>query len=280
MDSGLEKVLTVVSVLAAIALLVLIFYLAWNLFVKGNGEGSSGGILSGLFNNETTDTPASPTPDEVTPTNNLIKVPATPSPSPSPAPIGSELKEVPRVIGLTREDAEESLKKQSPYFQITYVEEFNDEYAKDLICAQYPGEHSMVPEDKVIQLTLSVGPEMKELIDVKGRDSYSAKTLLENNDPNDDLRKTIMPSANRYKIKDIMEACDYFFEKTGRRVTFEYSLMSGVNDSAECARELSELVKGKNCHINLIPVNPVKERDFKRSGISTEYCILLRLREI
>ena len=54
MDSGLEKVLTVVSVLAAIALLVLIFYLAWNLFVKGNGEGSSGGILSGLFNNETT----------------------------------------------------------------------------------------------------------------------------------------------------------------------------------------------------------------------------------
>ena len=182
MDSGLEKVLTVVSVLAAIALLVLIFYLAWNLFVKGNGEGSSGGILSGLFNNETTDTPASPTPDEVTPTNNLIKVPATPSPSPSPVPIGSELKEVPRVIGLTREDAEDSLRKISPYFQITYVEEFNDEYAKDLICAQYPGEHSMVPEDKVIQLTLSVGPEMKELIDVKGRDSYSAKTLLENND--------------------------------------------------------------------------------------------------
>ena len=182
MDSGLEKVLTVVSVLAAIALLVLIFYLAWNLFVKGNGEGSSGGILSGLFNNETTDTPASPTPDEVTPTNNLIKVPATPSPSPSPVPIGSELVDVPRVIGLTRDDAEEALKLKSPYFQIKYVEEFNDEYAKDLICAQYPGEHSMVPEDKVIQLTLSVGPEMKELIDVKGRDSYSAKTLLENND--------------------------------------------------------------------------------------------------
>ena len=182
MDSGLEKVLTVVSVLAAIALLVLIFYLAWNLFVKDNGEGSGGGILSGLFNEGNNETSVTPTSDQVTPTNDLIKVPATPSPSPSPVPIGSELREVPRVIGLTVEDAEESLKKQSPYFQIKYVEEFNDEYAKDLICAQYPGEHSMVPEDKVIQLTLSVGPEMKELIDVKGRDSSSAKMLLENND--------------------------------------------------------------------------------------------------
>ncbi len=181
MDSGLEKVLTVVSVLAAIALLVLIFYLAWNLFVKDNGEGSNGGILSGLFN-ENNGSSTTPTPDQATPTEGLIKVPTTPSPSPSPVPIGSELREVPRVIGLTREDAEESLKKQSPYFQITYVEEFNDEYAKDLICAQYPGEHSMVPEDKVIQLTLSVGPEMKELLDVKGRDSSSAKMLLENND--------------------------------------------------------------------------------------------------
>ena len=181
MDSGLEKVLTVVSVLAAIALLVLIFYLAWNLFVKDNGEGSNGGILSGLFN-ENNGSSTTPTPDQATPTEGLIKVPTTPSPSPSPVPIGSQLVEVPRVIGLTREDAEDSLKKKSPYFQITYVEEFNDEYAKDLICAQYPGEHSMVPEDKVIQLTLSVGPEMKELLDVKGRDSSSAKMLLENND--------------------------------------------------------------------------------------------------
>ncbi|MBQ5932498.1 MAG: Stk1 family PASTA domain-containing Ser/Thr kinase [Lachnospiraceae bacterium] len=181
MDSGLEKVLTVVSVLAAIALLVLIFYLAWNLFVKDNGEGSNGGILSGLFN-ENNGSSTTPTPDQATPTEGLIKVPTTPSPSPSPVPIGSELREVPRVIGLTREDAEDSLKKISPYFQITYVEEFNDEYAKDLICAQSPGEHSMVPEDKVIQLTLSVGPEMKELLDVKGRDSSSAKMLLENND--------------------------------------------------------------------------------------------------
>ena len=110
--------------------------------------------------------------------------------------------------------------------------------------------------------TCGIVDKIRELADKE----YALTLAISLHAPNDDLRKTIMPSANRYKIKDIMEACDYFFEKTGRRVTFEYSLMSGVNDSTEYARELSELVKGKNCHINLIPVNPVKERDFKRSG--------------
>lgn len=110
--------------------------------------------------------------------------------------------------------------------------------------------------------TCGIVDKIRELADKK----YALTLAISLHAPNDDLRKTIMPSANRYKIKDILEACDYFFEKTGRRVTFEYSLMSGVNDSLQCAKELSELVKGKNCHINLIPVNPVKERDFKRSG--------------
>ena len=84
--------------------------------------------------------------------------------------------------------------------------------------------------------------------------------------PNDELREKIMPIAKKYRIADILEACDYFFERTGRRVTFEYSLIAGVNDSAECAGELSKLLKNKNSHVNLIPVNPVKERDYKRSG--------------
>ena len=53
---------------------------------------------------------------------------------------------------------------------------------------------------------------------------------------------------------------------TGRRISFEYSLVKGVNDSMECAKQLIELVKGMNCHINLIPVNPIKERDYKQSG--------------
>lgn len=83
--------------------------------------------------------------------------------------------------------------------------------------------------------------------------------------PNDELRKTIMPVANRYTIKEIMEACDFYFQETGRRITFEYSLMKGVNDTEEHAKELAQLLKGKNCHVNLIPVNPVKERSFQRT---------------
>ena len=83
--------------------------------------------------------------------------------------------------------------------------------------------------------------------------------------PNDDLRKTIMPIANAYKISDILSACEIFFKKTGRRVTFEYSLIDGVNDSIADARELAMLLKNRNCHVNLIPVNKIKERDFYKS---------------
>lgn len=87
--------------------------------------------------------------------------------------------------------------------------------------------------------------------------------------PNDELRRTIMPIANKYSINQIIEACRYYFEKTGRRITFEYSLIEGVNDGETQSKELIELVKGLNCHINLIPVNPIKERDYRHS--SKEY---------
>ena len=83
--------------------------------------------------------------------------------------------------------------------------------------------------------------------------------------PNDEVRKQLMPVANKYKLEDVLAACDYYYEKTSRRITFEYSLVEGVNDSVECAKELSQMLKGKNCHVNLIPVNPIKERDFKKS---------------
>ena len=62
-----------------------------------------------------------------------------------------------------------------------------------------------------------------------------------------------------------MDACRYYLDKTGRRISFEYSLVKGVNDTKECANELIELVKGLNCHINLIPVNPIKERGYEQS---------------
>ncbi len=82
--------------------------------------------------------------------------------------------------------------------------------------------------------------------------------------PNDELRKTIMPIANKYSINELVEACEYYFSKTGRRLTFEYSLINGVNDTKDHAVQLIERIKHLNCHVNLIPINPIKERDFKQ----------------
>lgn len=86
--------------------------------------------------------------------------------------------------------------------------------------------------------------------------------------PNDELRKTIMPVANSFKINDVLAACDNYFEKTGRRMTYEYSMIDGVNDTDKCAMELATLLKGKNCHVNMIPVNSIKERDFVKASES------------
>ena len=78
----------------------------------------------------------------------------------------------------------------------------------------------------------------------------------------DEKRRKLMPIANKYSIDELMEACAYYHQKTGRRVTFEYSMVKGVNDSAEDAQQLTVLAKRVGSHINLIPVNPIKERDF------------------
>jgi len=84
--------------------------------------------------------------------------------------------------------------------------------------------------------------------------------------PNDKIRKELMPVANSYTIEEILSACSTYFTKTGRRVTFEYSLVSGVNDSRENAEELSHLLKHMHGLVNLIPVNPVEERNFRESA--------------
>lgn len=78
-------------------------------------------------------------------------------------------------------------------------------------------------------------------------------------------RKQMMPIANKYELSEVLDACWYYFEKTGRRISFEYSLAAGVNDSKEDAQGLIRLLKGHNCHINLIPINPVRERQFVQS---------------
>ncbi len=84
--------------------------------------------------------------------------------------------------------------------------------------------------------------------------------------PNDEIRDTIMPVNHKYKIDELIKACKTYYEKTGRRISFEYSLIHGVNDSTENAAELANLIKGMGAHVNLIPVNKVEERDFEKGS--------------
>ncbi|MEE0955715.1 MAG: 23S rRNA (adenine(2503)-C(2))-methyltransferase RlmN [Eubacterium sp.] len=79
-------------------------------------------------------------------------------------------------------------------------------------------------------------------------------------------RQKLMPIAKKYSINELMEACRYYRQETGRRITFEYALAAGENDTPDDAFELAELLKGMDAHVNLIPINPVKERNFARSG--------------
>ncbi|TJY43253.1 23S rRNA (adenine(2503)-C(2))-methyltransferase RlmN [Cohnella pontilimi] len=83
--------------------------------------------------------------------------------------------------------------------------------------------------------------------------------------PNDALRSKLMPVNRRYPFNEVMDAIKYYIEKTGRRVTFEYALIGGVNDRPEHARELADVLQGMLCHVNLIPVNYVPERDYVRT---------------
>lgn len=83
--------------------------------------------------------------------------------------------------------------------------------------------------------------------------------------PNDEKRRELMPIAFKYSIDEILDACRFYFQQTGRRITFEYSLVRGVNDFQEDADQLAARIKGLNCHVNLIPVNPVRERKFQQS---------------
>ena len=83
--------------------------------------------------------------------------------------------------------------------------------------------------------------------------------------PNNDIRKQLMPVAAKYELSEVMDAFRYYYEETGRRLTFEYSLVDGINDEEEHAKELCRLIKGLNCHVNLIPVNPIKERNYRKS---------------
>ena len=106
--------------------------------------------------------------------------------------------------------------------------------------------------------TCGIVPRMRELAEKK----LQITLALSLHASSQEKRLALMPVANKYELSEVIDACRYYFEKTGRRVTFEYSLVAGVNDTDTDAAELQALVRGMNCHISLIPVNPIKERDF------------------
>ncbi len=112
--------------------------------------------------------------------------------------------------------------------------------------------------------TCGLVPEIKKLADLK----LSLTLAVSLHAASDEERRKIMPVAKKYGIAEILDACRYYFDMTGRRVSFEYSLISGENDSPGDAEKLAALLKGMGAHVNLIPVNPVKERDFKRSNVT------------
>ena len=109
--------------------------------------------------------------------------------------------------------------------------------------------------------TCGIVPRMYELAEEK----LQITLALSLHAPNDEKRQELMPIAQRYTMEQVLDACRNYFEKTGRRITFEYSLVAGVNDGDEDAAQLAGRIKDMNCHVNLIPVNPVKERSYRRS---------------
>ena len=110
--------------------------------------------------------------------------------------------------------------------------------------------------------TCGIVPGIRKLTE----EGLSVTLALSLHAPNDQVRKTLMPIANKYSLSEVLGACHDYFEKTGRRLTFEYSLVKGVNDNLDEASELARLLRGQHGHVNLIPVNPIKERDFVQSN--------------
>ena len=118
-----------------------------------------------------------------------------------------------------------------------------------------------VSQRNVTVSTCGIVPQMKRFAE----EGLQVTLALSLHASNDEKRRKLMPIANKYSIRELMEACDYYFKQTGRRITFEYSLVGGVNDTDEDAEELSRLASKLCCHVNLIPVNPIKERDYVQS---------------
>ena len=122
-------------------------------------------------------------------------------------------------------------------------------------------EHGLnISQRNITASTCGIVPNMRRLAE----EGLQITLALSLHGSSQEKRKKLMPVANKYELSEVLDACDYYFDKTGRRITFEYSLVAGVNDQPDDIRELTAILKRRNCHLNLIPVNPIKERDFKK----------------
>lgn len=110
--------------------------------------------------------------------------------------------------------------------------------------------------------TCGLVPQIYEL----AREKFQITLALSLHGATDEKRQALMPIARKYSLDEVLKACDFYFKSTGRRMTYEYSLVGGVNDTDEDASQLGKLLRGRNCHLNLIPVNPVRERGFRPPG--------------
>ncbi len=124
-------------------------------------------------------------------------------------------------------------------------------------------EHGLnISQRNITVSTCGIVPEIMKLAEEK----LQITLAISLHATTDQKRQALMPVANKYSLEELLGACRFYFQQTGRRLTFEYSLVGGVNDTEEDARELIGLLRHFNCHVNLIPVNPIKEREYVESG--------------
>ncbi len=113
--------------------------------------------------------------------------------------------------------------------------------------------------------TCGLVPKIYSLID----DAPHVTLCISLHAPNNEIRDKLMPVNHSFRMEELIPAAKHYADVTGRRVIFEYALVDGVNSSEECAAELAEKLRGINCHVNLIPLNSVKERDL--NGVTRAY---------
>ncbi len=113
-------------------------------------------------------------------------------------------------------------------------------------------------------ISLSTCGIVDKIYDLAEKD-YQLTLSVSLHAPNDEIRSRLMPVNRRWNVEELLKACRFYLKRTGRRISFEYAMIGGVNDSRECAVELAQRLKGMLCHVNLIPVNSVEGSPFRKS---------------